>query len=187
MVTVIKFEDIKWSRPNMRGGGLGVRGSGYCYFKGRGPWLIEMETGQKPEQMIRFGVQVIGAAFRHPNDPIVVPVFTEVGSEVEMDYNNLYLSESGEDEWPAKGFGGPPRYRDPETAGLKVVTKYRFSIPEIVGGHSSMEGRHGFKLSYSSRSSDALLDIPVDAVAGIHEAKVIDGEVVWGTWYPDEE
>ena len=184
--TVIRFEDIEWNRKVMIGKGYGTRGKGWCYFMGRGPWVFEMETGQMPEKSVRLGIEVIGAAFQHPNDPIVVPVFTELGREAKLDYRSMFLSESGKDEWPSTGFGAPPRYRDPETNALKVKTKYLFSIPESVGGHTSLEGRHGIKLSYASLSQDNLDVIPVDVAAGIHEAKVIEGEVVWGTWYPDE-
>lgn len=186
MTDVIRFEDIKWNRRGIRGEGYGVRGIGWCYFMGRGPWEFEMETGQMPERSVRLGIQVIGAAFQHPNDPIVNPVFTELGKEIKLDYGSMFLSESGKDEWPAVGFGEPPRYRDPETNGLVVVTKYRLSVPEIVGGHPSMEGKHGIKLSYASLSKDNLDNIPVDVVSGLREAKEIEGAIVWGTWYPDE-
>ena len=180
-LTVLKFEELELSRPSLRGKGFGVRGQAYVNLYGRGPWLIECETGDLPEQMIRLEVGAHGS-FGLPS--FVHPEFRELpeGSPLK-DFNMLYMSNDGTDQWPpVNHYTGEPEPRGPECA-LSRNTKYGFFIPAIVGGHPSQ--KPGIRFGYASRSSDdldsMLLEIPMPLM--------VNGVMLDGVWHesPPEE
>ena len=90
----------------------------------------------------------------------------------------MFLSESGKDEWPVKGFDGELHYR-PDSHGLKPDTDYYLYAPENFVGSPLM--RHGIEMRYTSTGSDDVLEIEdLGAEFMIHP---ITGQP--GTWYPD--
>lgn len=176
-VTVIEFNEIPWGNRNMRGGSFGVRGKSWARFSGRGPFLIHCPTGMKPEKRLDLKI-AMHSAFLHPDE---MAVFTDTpdGSGAKMKMNELFLSESGEDEWPGRLPGGELRYRGADCS-LRQQTSYYITIPELPEGHPDV--RHGFTIRYTSTSPDDVSDMAPAGEKVIHQ---LTGEM--GTWVADTE
>lgn len=177
-MTVIKFEDIPWASRKLRGGSFGDRNNTYVNFYGRGPWVIHCPTGNKPEKMIRLSAAAHGSF----GTKVLTPVFsTDTNGEAEsLNFNNLFLSSDGVDQWPFRGFG-EETIRD-SSCSMAPRTDYYFYIPEIVGGHPSR--RHGVTLRYASSHSDNVEEFAVEELdLGEPMIHPMTGED--GMWYPN--
>ena len=195
----IIFEEIEWANRGMRGKPFGVRGKTYCYFDSRGPWTFEMTTGAKPEQKIGLAVDVKNDPFRNPFGPQLVNcVFSESPTAADgLKYSDLFLSESGKDEWARMvyapdGKGGMHMVkgagRDPLKHALKPNTKYYMTVSQIpTANDSGNPADYGIRLSYVSTSQDDLADMPIEVASGIRMQMEVQGTWVMGTWYPDSE
>ena len=99
------------------------------------------------------------------------------GTGTPLDFNNLFLSDDGIDQWPPRGFDRQLHPRGADCS-MDRQTSYYYYIPEIVGGHASV--RHGVRIGYASIGKD-----DVDEFAlGQPMIHPMTGQS--GMWYPDE-
>ncbi len=170
----LEFNETDWARVSFRGKGFGDRNNTYINLKGRGPWALHCPTGNKDERLVRLTADAHSSAFMQ----YLKPVFSidPNGKGTPLDFSNLFLTEDGIDKWPAVGFG-KPTLRGADCS-MRANTSYTFFIPEIIGGHSTLDP--GVRIGYSSRSKDDLEEYGGEPM--IHPFTGVDG-----MWFPLED